>query len=51
VLAWAARYTAPVLPGLAAAAIAFALNQVGKPYRWGATGHAAYDCSGLVFAA
>jgi cell wall-associated NlpC family hydrolase len=49
VLAWAARYTVP-LPS-AAAAIAFALAQVGKPYQWGAAGPAAYDCSGLVFAA
>lgn len=29
-------------------AIQFALAQVGKPYRWGATGPDAYDCSGLV---
>jgi len=32
-------------------AIAFALAQVGKPYRWGATGPDAYDCSGLIYAA
>jgi cell wall-associated NlpC family hydrolase len=51
VLAWSARYTVPVPPGAAAAAIAFALAQVGKPYQWGATGPDAYDCSGLVFAA
>ena len=51
VLAWAARYTIPVPPGAATAAIAFALAQVGKPYQWGATGPDAYDCSGLVFAA
>lgn len=30
------------------AAIQFALQQVGKPYKWGATGPNAYDCSGLV---
>jgi hypothetical protein len=29
-------------------AIAFALAQVGKPYRWGAIGPDAYDCSGLI---
>ena len=32
-------------------AVAFALAQVGKPYQYGATGPAAYDCSGLVYAA
>jgi len=51
VLAWAARYTAPAASSAAAAAIAFALRQVGKPYQWGAAGPDAYDCSGLVFAA
>ncbi|MFB7662454.1 NlpC/P60 family protein [Kitasatospora sp. NPDC056138] len=35
----------------AAAAIAFARSQLGKPYVWGATGPDAYDCSGLVQAA
>jgi hypothetical protein len=39
----------PVDP--ATSAIAFGLRQVGKPYRWGAAGPDAYDCSGLVFAA
>lgn len=34
-------------PGIAAA-IAFATAQIGKPYRFGATGPAAFDCSGLV---
>ncbi|WP_233359094.1 C40 family peptidase [Thermomonospora amylolytica] len=29
-------------------AVRFALAQRGKPYLWGATGPAAYDCSGLV---
>jgi cell wall-associated NlpC family hydrolase len=33
---------------LAQQAIAFALGQLGKPYVWGATGPASYDCSGLV---
>ena len=51
VLSWAARYTVPAPVGAAATAIGFALRQVGKPYRWGATGPGAYDCSGLVFAA
>ena len=31
--------------------ITFALAQLGKPYRYGATGPDAYDCSGLVQAA
>jgi cell wall-associated NlpC family hydrolase len=51
VLSWAARYTVPAPSAAAAAAIAFALRQLGKPYQWGATGPHAYDCSGLVYAA
>ena len=35
----------------AGAAVAFALAQRGKPYRWGAEGPVAYDCSGLTWAA
>jgi cell wall-associated NlpC family hydrolase len=35
----------------AARAVTFALAQRGKPYRWGAEGPAAYDCSGLTWAA
>jgi hypothetical protein len=50
----------PRLPGPPAAgaaspragrAVAFALAQRGKPYRWGAEGPGAFDCSGLVWAA
>ena len=50
--------TAPEAPGArpasgprAARAVAFALRQRGKPYRWGAEGPGAYDCSGLTWAA
>jgi cell wall-associated NlpC family hydrolase len=32
-------------------AVAFALAQRGKPYRWGAKGPDAFDCSGLTWAA
>jgi hypothetical protein len=35
----------------AARAVAFALAQRGKPYRWAAEGPGAFDCSGLTFAA
>jgi cell wall-associated NlpC family hydrolase len=35
----------------AARAVTFALRQRGKPYRWGAEGPGAYDCSGLTWAA
>lgn len=31
--------------------VGFALAQVGKPYKWGAAGPGAYDCSGLTMAA
>jgi hypothetical protein len=34
-----------------ARAVAFALAQRGKPYRWAAAGPAAFDCSGLTWAA
>jgi cell wall-associated NlpC family hydrolase len=39
----------PPSPG-AAAAVAFAKRQVGKPYEWGAAGPDSYDCSGLTMA-
>jgi cell wall-associated NlpC family hydrolase len=35
----------------AARAVTFALAQRGKPYRWGAEGPNAFDCSGLTWAA
>jgi cell wall-associated NlpC family hydrolase len=35
----------------AARAVAYALRQRGKPYRWGAEGPHAFDCSGLTWAA
>jgi cell wall-associated NlpC family hydrolase len=37
--------------GAAGQAISFALAQVGKPYKWGATGPNSFDCSGLTQAA
>jgi NlpC/P60 family len=42
---------APARPSpRAGAAVAFARDQLGKPYRWGAGGPGAYDCSGLTWA-
>jgi cell wall-associated NlpC family hydrolase len=32
-------------------ALAYARDQLGKPYQWGATGPGAFDCSGLVYRA
>ncbi|MER7845805.1 NlpC/P60 family protein [Kitasatospora sp. NPDC096077] len=42
---------APPASGRAAAIIAFAQAQLGKPYGWGATGPNSFDCSGLTGAA
>jgi len=53
----AVRLPAPASPAAGTAspragrAVAFALAQRGKPYRWGAQGPGAYDCSGLTWAA
>jgi peptidoglycan DL-endopeptidase CwlO len=41
----------PQVRGSAGAAIAFAYAEIGKPYRYGAAGPDAYDCSGLTMAA
>jgi cell wall-associated NlpC family hydrolase len=43
----APKVTGPVRP-VAARAISAAAAQIGKPYRWGAAGPDAYDCSGLT---
>jgi peptidoglycan DL-endopeptidase CwlO len=43
-------HTAPAAPGAAARSSAAqnALGKIGSPYRWGASGPSAFDCSGLV---
>ncbi len=41
----------PAPSGGAPAAIAFARAQIGEPYRWGAAGPSAWDCSGLTMGA
>ncbi|WP_372503019.1 C40 family peptidase [Streptomyces rhizoryzae] len=45
-----AEATAPTA-ARAARAVAYARGALGRPYAWGATGPAAYDCSGLTLAA
>jgi cell wall-associated NlpC family hydrolase len=45
-----ATYTGPTTTQ-ADKAVAFAYAQLGKPYQWGATGPASFDCSGLAQAA
>ncbi len=37
--------------GVVRTAVSFVLNELGKPYVWGATGPHAYDCSGLMLRA
>jgi cell wall-associated NlpC family hydrolase len=44
-------YTLPAGASPAAAAVASALSALGKPYVFGASGPAAFDCSGLMVAA
>ena len=50
--ATAAGYHIPAgIPAPIAAAITFALAQIGKPYVWGGTGPDTWDCSGLMMMA
>jgi cell wall-associated NlpC family hydrolase len=47
-----AGFTLPAsTPPQVVTAIAYALQQLGKPYIWGGVGPAGYDCSGLVMMA
>jgi peptidoglycan DL-endopeptidase CwlO len=41
----------PVRSGMAARAVAYARQQLGKPYAWGDEGPGSFDCSGLTWAA
>ena len=45
---WGGGPAAPPNHDVAAIAIQFAYNQLGKPYVWGAEGDNFYDCSGLM---
>ncbi|TRW43207.1 NlpC/P60 family protein [Georgenia yuyongxinii] len=47
----APTHVPPVRTGAAQAAIAWARDQIGKPYALGATGPDAFDCSGLTMRA
>jgi len=42
---------APAASPVASAVVAYARDQLGKPYLWGGTGPGAYDCSGLAMEA
>ena len=46
-----ASYNVPPASREAVSAVSFALEQLGKPYVWGAEGPSGYDCSGLMQAA
>ena len=41
----------PEVDGAVVAALQFAADQIGTPYRWGGTGAGGFDCSGLSQAA
>lgn len=38
----------PAVSGKAAVAVKTAMDQIGKPYRWGGSGPSSFDCSGLT---
>jgi cell wall-associated NlpC family hydrolase len=43
-----AALAAPAASSASATAVSSAMSKIGAPYRWGATGPNAFDCSGLV---